>query len=183
MNEIILFSELNQNEKENAVTYVREIFFLSSSVKSFRDEEHKNSFFEKWCGDYLKFYSEHFMLMRDSSSKRLLGYLSGCPQSEKALEVLRVPGMRVFEDLFINYPAHLHINFHPSTRGLGLGSHLIKAYINKLRDSNCHGVHLVTSTDASNINFYLRLGFVDQNVRLHGDTELLFMGQKLDRNG
>jgi ribosomal protein S18 acetylase RimI-like enzyme len=117
--------------------------------------------------------------MKDTHTKKILGYLSGCKNSKKALEKLEVPGFNLFEDMFVLYPAHLHINFHPDCRGRGLGSKLIEHYCEILRSEKIKGLHLVTSPEAKNVNFYLKLNFLDQKARVFGKSQLLFMGLKL----
>lgn len=165
--------------KQSDLDAIREIFFLSTSVKTFTSEEHRESFFKRWCGDYIAFYPEQFYVMRDGDNKKILGYLSGCKNSMESLEKLNIPGFETFKDHFLLYPAHLHINFHPDCRGLGLGSKLVEHYCQELRRDNICGVHLVTSPNAANITFYRRSQFVFEDVRVFGKNQLLFMGSKL----
>jgi ribosomal protein S18 acetylase RimI-like enzyme len=165
--------------EETDLESVREIFFLSTSVKSFTSEEHKESFFKRWCGDYISLYPEQFYVMKEIETKFFLGYLSGCKNSIAALEKLEIPGFEIFKDYFHLYPAHLHINFHPDSRGRGLGSRLVEHYVRDLRMENIHGLHLVTSPNAANISFYRRAGFSFEDIRVFGKNQLLFMGMKL----
>jgi ribosomal protein S18 acetylase RimI-like enzyme len=172
MKEIILFEDSLFNE-------VKEIFFLSTSIKSFSSEEKKEAFFKRWCQDYIIHYPQQFYIMRDSESKKVLGYLSGCDNSTESLAKLEVPGHACFSDLFGMFPAHLHINFHPDCRGQGLGSKLIEHYSLLLRKNNIQGLHLVTSPDANNVSFYRRLNFSYEEARVLGKMHQLFMGLKL----
>ncbi len=58
------------------------------------------------------------------------------------------------------YPAHLHINTRADRRGQGIGTALMNAYLDQLRNENIPGVHLETSS-ANTIAapWYERLGF------------------------
>ena len=58
------------------------------------------------------------------------------------------------------YPAHLHINLQPGTRGLGLGSGLLTAYLNALRARGVPGVQLSTTREnGAALRLYGRAGF------------------------
>lgn len=172
---IIKFSEDSRPDRLSEIKY---IFYISSSVKEFKDEQHKEEFFNKWCGDYLRLYPEQFYLMIDSENN-LLGYLSGMNNSLLALNSMRVPGFKIYSDLFESFPAHLHINFHPSTRGKGYGSILVGHYLEELKSAGVKGIHLVTSPDAKNVSFYTRLGFDQIYIRENNGYPTQFMGKKL----
>jgi len=178
MTKIKTLLQLSAEERMSALSAVEEIFFLSTSIKSFSSIEKKSAFYKKWCKDYQAYYPELFFIVFED--QKVLGYLSGCLDSAKSLEVLVVPGQSVFQDLFNDFPAHLHINFHPDARGLGLGSLLVKHYVEFLEAQRIPGVYLVTSPDATNVSFYERLGFNHKHVIEHNGMPLLFMGQKLD---
>jgi ribosomal protein S18 acetylase RimI-like enzyme len=178
MIEVVKLNSIGANELENILEQIKNIFFLSTSIKEFSSPERKEAFFKRWCGDFIEHYPESFYLMIEDS--KLLGYLSGCLDSEKARAIVEVPGYAVFQDVFSEYPAHLHINFHPDCRGRGLGSTLVNSFINDLKVLQIRGVHLVTSPDALNISFYKRLGFTHEIAREFNAMSLLFMGKKLD---
>lgn len=58
------------------------------------------------------------------------------------------------------YPAHLHINTRAGWRGSGIGTALMKAYLDQLRRENIRGVHLDTSSENKiAAPWYERLGF------------------------
>jgi ribosomal protein S18 acetylase RimI-like enzyme len=158
---------------------VKEIFFLSSSRKTFDSDEKKAHFYKRWCEDYMNYYPDQFYIMKESETDKVLGYLSGCDNSVNSLEQLDVPGHMDFKDLFELYPAHFHINFHPDCRGRGLGGQLIEYYCRELSSRNISGVHLITSPDAANVSFYRRLKFSYEETRVLGKFLQLFMGQKL----
>lgn len=172
MIEIVLL-DLNLREA------VKEIFFLSSSIQTFSSSERKEAFFKRWCEDYMTHYHNQFYVMRESDTKKVLGYLSGCDNSLASLEKMAIPGPEHFKDLFERYPAHFHINFHPDSRGRGLGRQLVDYYCQELSKKQIQGVHIITSVEANNVSFYLRLNFTNQKTQVLGKTELLFMGLKL----
>ena len=181
MIEIKKLSDLNSTEKEKALEEIEYIFFVSSSKKEFSSPEHKASFYKRWCGDFQTLYPhEFFLAMVD---RRVLGYLSGCSNSSKALSEISVPGYEVFQDLFNKFPAHLHINFHPDARGKGLGSVLVNHYKEVLRAQKNPGLHLITSPTAQNVSFYERLGFTHTETRDFNGSPLHFMGCILTEPG
>ncbi|MBC7429059.1 MAG: GNAT family N-acetyltransferase [Bacteriovorax sp.] len=174
MLEIKKLSELSGIQKKNALAQVEKIFFTSSSLKEFSSPEKRAAFHKRWCGDYQTLYPEEFFIALEND--KVLGYMSGCSDSNKAAEIVEVPGFKVFQDLFKKFPAHLHINFHPDARGKGLGSILVENYKKFLRDNNVVGVHLVTSVGSQNISFYERLQFSFHEIRELNSIKLYFMG-------
>ena len=165
------------NLKNNFIEQMKAIFYMSSSIKEFSSEERKAAFYKRWCGDYLRLYPEVFFIMYED--QKVLGYLCLCLNSARAESELEVPGFSTFSDQFVQFPAHLHINFHPDSRGRGLGSQLMQHCIDILIKSNICGLHLVTSPDSKNVTFYQRLGFNHQVVRTFNQSQLLFMGKDL----
>lgn len=178
MLKIVKLTSLTNELRPKVIMAIEEIFFLSSSIKSFSSPEKKEAFFKKWCGDYLEYYSESFYLLYYEEA--LMGYLSGCDNSLESLNILNVPGHSIFADLFNAFPAHLHINFHPNARGKGWGSQLVRHYLDDLRLKKISGIHLITSKDAQNVSFYHRLGFNHTEVRKFNENELFFMGHILE---
>lgn len=58
------------------------------------------------------------------------------------------------------YPAHLHIDILPEYQSKGIGSRLIKAYCDYLREENVKGVMLIVGIDNDGARrFYERNGF------------------------
>ena len=174
---MITLESLDGNLKESILKKVEEIFFLSSSLKNFSSEDRRQAFYKRWCGDYQSLYPQEFFIIMDDDI--VLGYLSGCSDSTQALSCLNIPGFSVFQDFFESFPAHLHINFHPDARGKGLGSILMNHYMNHLKLHHVTGVHLVTSPNVQNVNFYMRLGFNKTETRDFNGTPLYFMGRTL----
>jgi ribosomal protein S18 acetylase RimI-like enzyme len=119
----------------------------------------------------------------------LLGYLMGCPDTIDYNEwfranvgkvawraaTLRYHGVFTRKSLgyiwrywhvhipYIDlapYPAHLHINTRADKRGSGIGTALMKTYLDQLRNENVPGVHLETSSEnVIAAPWYARLGF------------------------
>jgi hypothetical protein len=84
----------------------------------------------------------------------------------------------LFKDEYLKYPAHLHINLSESSRGLGLGSILIKEFETKVSATSC-GVHLITSPTARNRGFYLKNEYLHEIVKTYNKSEILLMGKEL----
>ena len=58
------------------------------------------------------------------------------------------------------WPAHLHIDLLPSIRGLGVGSRLMRAWLDRLRALSVPGCHLQTVAENHNaIAFFSAVGF------------------------
>ncbi len=163
--------------RAQAVADLREIFFLTSSRTIFSSPTAKEEFFQSWTKYYLDNCADEVFLAFENT--RVMGYLTGCIDSQTASKYLRHQSMELFNDLFRKYPAHLHINTHPSAQGKGYGTDLIKRFIEKLKSQNIGGVHIVTSPGAANVNFYIKNGFDYQKQRLLNNTPLLFMGLTL----
>lgn len=60
-----------------------------------------------------------------------------------------------------DYPAHLHIDILPDYQSKGIGSKLIKAFCDNLREQNVKGVMLIVGTENEGARrFYERNGFI-----------------------
>lgn len=156
---------------------VTEIFFESSTKKTFKDEDDKKNFFQKYLGFYLKNYPElALVFLKDS---RVMGYVVASPVSEGTEIDALQPHLRVFQEHFKTYPSHLHINAHHEARGMGVGSELMREIEKRLKLQNISGLHIMTGVDSANQNFYKRLGF-DFSVTLpFQGNPILLMGKKL----
>ena len=174
MLEIVKLSELPLTEHDTILAQVQNIFFESSSLKNFSSPSTRAAFFKRWCGDYQTNYPQEFFIALENG--KVLGYLSGCSDSNEAAKMIEVPGFLIFQDLFNKFPAHLHINFHPDARGRGLGSTLVEHYKKYLHENSVVGVHLVTSPNVQNVSFYERLNFSFNETREFKHMPLYFMG-------
>lgn len=175
--EIISFDQNDPHIQKVHKEQIKSIFFACTSVKTFRDDSHRTSFFNKWCGDYLKLSPDNFYLALIGDE--VVGYLSGHLDSELALREFEIPGALEFKEYYDQYPAHFHINCAPHHQGKGIGRKLIEYYVSKLKESSIEGVHLITSTDADNLGFYRALGFDKEILRPFNNVELLLMGQEI----
>ena len=152
---------------------VRDIFFESSSKKSFLDDEEKRGFEWKYLGCYLQHFPELAFVARNGN--KVLGYVLGSTESDFETQ----PHLSAFDDLLTKYSAHLHINCHAESRGLGVGSLLIGGLEEKLQALNCNGLHIMTGVDARNRSFYQKLGFTFEAVRNFEQRPILMMGKTL----
>lgn len=171
------FEELDRLGVPNLLAQIKFIFYISSSVQTFSSDSHKDQFFQTWCGNYLKFYPSEFFVLYDND--KVYGYLSGCSDTEASKNNLTIPGHYLFADLFNQFPAHLHINFHPDARSKGLGSVLVEYYCQHLVQSSIQGVHLITSPQSQNVSFYRRLNFNYELIREFKGKPQLFLGKFL----
>ena len=174
---IISFDQLDLNIHKETLLNIKEIFYLCSSVKDFKDFEHKEAFFKKWCGDYLQKSPSNFYIALDGNI--VVGYLSGFLDSKEGLNNFLIRGPELFKDCFDKFPAHFHINCSPNHQGKGIGRLLVDYYIQQLSKSSINGVHLITSTDADNLGFYRALGFTNEVARSFNSHQLLLMGKEI----
>ncbi len=151
-----------------------EIFFESSAKKTFVDDKQKRDFLFKYLGFYKENYPEYFFIASDGD--HILGYICGSPHSltDKDLYQL-LPHYSLFEDLYLKFPAHLHINLSSHCRGLGVGSKLLAFF----EDKCSAGVHLITGPKARNRSFYLKNNYTYESTREFNGLELHFMGKTL----
>jgi ribosomal protein S18 acetylase RimI-like enzyme len=163
---------------DTALAEAEAIFFASSTVQSFTDRDARIAFRERWFGRYVDHYSEDFLVARDGV--RVVGYLAGC-----ATDIGTQPAFAREHvcTSFISarqlFPAHLHINVDAAARSAGVGSRLLRDFIERLMDRNIIGVHVVTASGARNVGFYRRNGFQTLAEATSGTHQLLMLGLKL----
>jgi ribosomal protein S18 acetylase RimI-like enzyme len=162
--------------KEEYLSELRDIFFEASIRKDFKNEDESSAFFFKYVGYYLVHYPDlAFVAVED----RVLGYVLGAPSSFEA-ELNKIqPHLALFERYFVAYPAHLHINCRPDTRGKGIGSMLVQRFEASLHKRGVPGLHIMTSYDAYNKKFYKKLGFHEEVVKEFKGSRILLMGKGL----
>lgn len=164
------------SDLSDAVSRLREIFFLTSARKNFSSEQDHVQFFAHWTSYYLNNCPEETLLALENSHK-VIGYLTGCRDSQTAIPHLQSPTLELFIDQLESYPAHFHINIHPEHQGQGIGKHLIESYCEILKKFKVPGVHIITATNAANVSFYRKLGFAYECRRQLKETSLVFMGR------
>ena len=160
---------------------IREIFFQPPARNNFKDDQEKESFFQRWTRTYFRYYPEYiYCYMQD---QKVLGYLMGCPLSSKEEEFTQnIPGYAVFAHLFRDFEAHYHINCRVEARGKGVGKKLTKRFesdLKSLSDPRIKGMHVVTAPQAENVKFYKKIGHSFAQYGHYKDRELLFLGRPL----
>ena len=158
---------------------VREIFFESSTKKTFKDENEREIFFYKYLGFYLKHDPELCLVAKED---KVLGYVVATRETFKEELLTIQPHLVAFKKYFADYPAHLHINCHKDARGKGVGSKLIHEIENKLKKRGVSGLHIMTGVDSANQSFYKKLGFDFAVEEDFGGSPILLMGKSLSEN-
>lgn len=156
---------------------IEEIFWLTSAVDKAQLKD-PQAFQEKYLNYYIKNYPELCLVMR--SENNLLGYICGSPNSlDESWLTEKINYYQFFKDDYIEYPAELHINCHPSAQGKGVGSKLINAFCHLLQDKKIKGVHLLTDPKAKNVSFYLKNSFRKVSIHNQGGSDILLLGKSL----
>jgi ribosomal protein S18 acetylase RimI-like enzyme len=155
-------SERPFSSQDNVRASVESLFFLASTRQEFSSDEERDAWAQRWLGTYWRHFLEWIYVAR-AQDGQIVGYLTGCPDSP-FIEKDCLPGMAVFSDLFERFPAHFHINCHPDWRSQGVGSALVAHYLKALR-SEVVGVHIITSADARNRDFYRANGLTWEEER------------------
>ncbi len=154
-----------------------QIFFESSSKKTFSGEEERLRFLQRYFGVYAEQDPDWFLIARGATNQ-VLGYLAGAPETRNEHFILN-PYLEEFRQVMGHYPAHLHINFSPEARGLGLGSLLLVEFERRLKSHSIPGVHLVTGATERNVGFYNKNGYLEASRIRVGSTELVLLGKRL----
>ncbi len=136
---------------------VREIFFESSSKKEFKNLQEKNQFEWKYLGFYLGHYPAYAWVAIEND--KVLGYVLGMPWTQDPTLYEIQPHLKAFENLYSDFPAHLHINCHSQSRGKGIGKILVKKCLGQMIENNILGLHIMTGPASDNRVFYQKLGF------------------------
>lgn len=152
---------------------LREIFFESSTKKDFASSEEKEKFFWKYMGFYLAHYPEFVWI--GHKDFKVLGYILGMPFSHDPSLYEIQPHMKAFQEEYKDFPAHLHINCHVDSRGMGLGQKLMLIFEGQLKAQGCKGLHAMTGPESRNRSFYEKLGFDFEQTR----NGILFLGKSL----
>lgn len=162
---------------DELLSQLKDIFFESSAIKKFSDETGKDNFFKRWCGDYLTHWPGYcWLAIKDT---RLLGYLVGCPDSHEGAKVLTMPGYTIFSEYFDEFPGHLHMNVHHSTRGEGVGKYLLDRFCLQAKEQNIPGIFIITAAMSRPTHFYMKNNFNYSYTKEYGSSALILMGRKL----
>lgn len=165
---------------EQQFTQLKDIFFSSSSVQTFSSTEARESFFQRWLGQYLQKFPEWtFLAILDDE---VIGYLVAAPNCDKMYRELNIPGMDIFEAYYDRFSVGLHINVSFKARGQKVGEKLIDALKQKCLNLGKGGIHAITSAGARNVSFYSKLGFDFQVIQNFKGSDLLFMGCEFSKN-
>lgn len=156
---------------------VAEIFFESSARKTFKDQEDRDRFFEKYVGVYLRRWPS--LCWAAVEDGKVLGYIVGSPTSNDGELASLQPHLHLFQEHFQNFPAHLHINCHREARGKGIGTELMQKWEDSLFLLNIKGLHIMTGADSVNQSFYRRRGHNFEVCKDFMGTSILFMGKTL----
>ena len=174
MSEIIIF-----NYKDPRVqlgdyrSQVDAIFYEASTKKEFKDAAEKEAFNWKYLGFYLAHYPEFaWIALKD---QQVLGYVVGMPFTQDPSLFQIQPHLLAFADEFKTFPAHLHINCHESSRGMGVGKQLTLKLVEQLKNEGVKGLHIMTGPASDNRAFYSKLGFHFEQTK----NSILLMGREL----
>jgi ribosomal protein S18 acetylase RimI-like enzyme len=175
-------------EWEEALRFGAEsVFWETANTSVFESEDQRSAFREKYFGYYLTAEPKHFLIaFADDSRPTVLGYICGVAETRRHRALYGLAEhIPMFDDLYDEFPAHLHINLTAASRGRGLGTRLLEEFSDRMAAAGAAGVHLVTSTGARNVSFYRRAGFAREEARplpaIDGvqEVSLLFLGKRL----
>ena len=157
------------------------IFFTTSTVQIFDDEQERESFKGRWLGRYLDHYINSFFIARAVDGV-LIGYLAGCLENPAPNSLFHDLGYyRAFASHCALYPCHLHINVIADYRNFGVGAGLIEAFAAQASSIQAPGMHIVTNEGTRNIRFYERNDFRILSMTCWNNARVVFMGRKLEQ--
>jgi GNAT superfamily N-acetyltransferase len=154
---------------------VEDIFWLTSAKTDFPNITEKANFFAHYCGNYLAHSLTFKIVCVVNNIVRGYLILSTDTLRDPFNQWPQVnPQVMAFWE---QYPAHLHINVHPESQGMGLGQALMDTALTHLRVKHIKGLHVLTAEGHRNNRFYERCGFkpvpqdqlpLSSKVRLYG---------------
>ena len=126
----------------------------------------RDAFAEHWIGPYRELRPEWTWIAVHGS--KIVGYLTGCPDTlafEKERRRVYSPrpdSREYFPEtvrlkLWVEHPAHLHLNVSAGERGRGIGSALIAVFFAELRRAGVPSAHVICGPKAA--PFWERAGF------------------------
>jgi GNAT superfamily N-acetyltransferase len=158
------------------------IFFEASGRSDFASSEQQAAFRERWLGRYLRGGTDVALLALEPAGG-VAGYLVGALEDPSGQE--RFADIDYFRGAFRGlcgrYPAHLHINLAPASRGRGIGARLIAAFAERAAGAGAPGLHVVTARAARNVRFYARCGLAEVGATCWNGRDVVFLGKLLER--
>jgi GNAT superfamily N-acetyltransferase len=154
--------------------------FFDASGRGFRSEAERAAFHERWLGRYLLGGTD-VVLLAMADEQTVAGYLVGSIEDPSVQDRFADISYfsRDFRDLCRRYPAHLHVNLRPASRGRGLGARLVETFASRVRDAGAPGLHVVTGKQARNATFYARCGFTELGTADWNGGAIVFLGRPL----
>jgi GNAT superfamily N-acetyltransferase len=130
------------------------------------DDDEREAFAEHWIGPYRELRPDWTWVA--VHEKKIVGYLTGCPDSllfekERSRLLAPRPDSREFfpiavrMKLWVEHPAHLHLNVAADYRGFGTGAALIRAFFAELRKAGVPSAHVICGPSAA--PFWERMAF------------------------
>jgi GNAT superfamily N-acetyltransferase len=157
-----------------------EAVFFEASGRTLRPGGEREAFRERWLGRYLNGGTD-IVLLAFAGDGRVAGYLVGA--LEDPAHSARFADLSYFRTDFAHltpaYPAHLHINLAPASRGQGLGARLIEAFADRAARAGVPGMHVVTGRAMRNVRFYLRCAFAERGSAIWNGRDIVFLGRRL----
>lgn len=168
-----------------------------------QDLENREVFGLRWAQSYLKFYPEFCFVAVEN--EEVIGYILSAPDTKEQEDVYIkniipiikskisqdykyyemftafIPENDLLGDKLDSYPAHLHINLTEKCRHKGIGSKLMSAMENNLKDKGVEAVHLgVMKDNRAAYNFYKKHGYKTITEHDFGNESIgCFMGKVL----
>lgn len=159
------------NLSDDELEQIISIFYETSAKKSFIDDHEKRIYQFNYLDYYLEHYSDLCFIAIDG--EKVLGYVLSSPNTDYHLK--NMDYYIHFKDELAKYPSHLHINCTKTAQGHGVGSKLWTELRTRLIADCIKGLHIITTENSYNVNFYLKNSFQKiSSVKLKG-YELLLM--------
>ncbi len=172
------FTDVSEQERPGVLKDLDRIFFDASLKREFATSDERSEFRDRWMGQYITQFPDLFLVATLEASA--VGYLAGyIPLSGREHDFSNQHHVSVFEDLWGDYPAHLHINVDQCVRSQGVGGQLIDGFLSMCRASSVAGAHIVTGDGSRNNAFYRKVGLTDEVRRSSEGRDMLFMGRRL----
>src|SRR5215475_5416587 len=173
---------IDESNWKSHLAIVENIFFATSRIRIFADEQARSSFKMRWLDRYLIHCVDSFFIALANDGV-LIGYLAGCLENPTLSPLFDDLGYyKVFAPYCVSYPSHLHINIAADYRNRGIGGALIEAFAERASGVHAPGIHIVTNQGARNIRFYERNNFRALSTTDSDGVPVVFMGRQLRQN-